>query len=186
MAGLAELTPPAALLAAMAFAVLVASYKVLERLQLNHMMRKLASELALNYSQTVPTRPPSVNGFYRGRDVVVDVSDDTMRLRVFHASDVGEPFTVGPKEYFSENNIPGARSIDVGDEEFERDYRIAGGTQEDIRKYVNENVRSLLKAESVPFTVGKHEIHHSADAERDAVKNHLNYLVEVTKKAQLL
>jgi len=180
------------LLTLLIFVCLMVIHRLLKALMLNHFMKSLASELGFSYTQTVPLRPPAINGFYRGREVVVDSVEKEnkkhTRVRVFHIGNVEKEFTIAPRKYFSDNGLSSMK-VDVEDERFRSEYQISGGRSEVVRRFLDAPMQKWIASAHLSFTVGKHEVYHLEPAlsrDKEQIMKAVNFLVDLGGKADLL
>jgi hypothetical protein len=193
-----QLIPPTILLSIIVFVCLTVVYSFLRSRRFDLMMKSLASDFAFNYTQPILFRPPAVNGFYRGREVVVDIcvneSGDTRqeytRVRVFHNGNVDEEFTVGRREFFSGRETKSwAKNLDVGNPEFERGYGIRGNDIKVMRKFLDSGMQQRILDAGLSFTVGRYDvlvIEPGRMTDKTKFVNTMDFLVDAAAKADLL
>ncbi|MFH0863131.1 MAG: hypothetical protein V1875_08910 [Candidatus Altiarchaeota archaeon] len=158
MATLIELAPAVFLLTIIFFIPLLAVYFAGRSWLFTRHMKSLAYELVLNYSRPLALSPPTVNGFYKGRDVVVDYADGCTRFRAFHSGEVPAEFTVASAEYFTARNIPGSMRFDTSNAQFANLYRVTMGSDPRVRKYLDENLQSQALQSGISFKVGPFDV----------------------------
>jgi hypothetical protein len=163
MANWEAFIPAVILLTVIFFIPLIAAYFALKSWLFSRRMRRLAFELSLHYTQPIPFRAPSINGFYKGRDVVVDYFNDNTRIRVFHTGEVKDEFTIGTLDHFRLSDLKGAMRPDSTNREFDDHYRICGGDTLKIRKYLDLELQSKAMASKLSFTVGPFDVSSSLD-----------------------
>ena len=190
-----SLAPPVALLTVIIFVLLVLLRSALRALRFNSMMKSLAAEYALHYTHPVKSRPPTVNGFYRGREVVVDtlsgVEDgggDYTRVRVFHKGEVNNDFTVEGIGSGGGSDPSLARNIDAGSDFISR-FRVTGADIQKMRKYLDSDMQGKILAAGLPFTVGKYCVTYLEPwriTDKVKIVNAMNFLVDAAVKADTL
>ncbi|MBD3388082.1 MAG: hypothetical protein GF416_03455 [Candidatus Altiarchaeales archaeon] len=160
----------------------------------NRSMRSLARDMGLNYTQTLVFRPPKVNGFYNGRDVVVDTFEkpgggDRIRVRVFHSGELSDEFTVGSKEFFEEESKGAAIPLESDNTGFTEGFRVSGGDRKLVRKFLDADLQERIVSSGLSFMVGKYYVQHvSKDltVDKDRIVRALDLLVEAASRADTL
>jgi hypothetical protein len=104
--------PVVGLLSAIFFIPLLCLYYALRSLRYSRLMHSLADEHSLHYTRPNVFRPPTVNGFYKGRSVVVDYVNGCMKIRSFHSGEVADEFTVGTEDDIRMMGVLGAMKLD--------------------------------------------------------------------------
>jgi hypothetical protein len=192
-----SLIVPTFLLTVMSFVCLIVLRIIYRNLRFNFAMKSLARELALNYTQPVISRPPTVNGFYRGREVVVDTMDnipelkngDCTRVRVFHRGSVENDFTVeksGAVGQGKSTSLSKSLSLKPG---FEGKFDVRGQDIAKMRKYLDVELQDKILAADLPFKVTRYCVSIVTQGrfiDRKKILKELDFLVEAATKADRL
>ena len=193
MAGLTPLVPAMLLLSVLIFACMYALYKLMRVFEFNRVMKSLASDLTLNYAQTVVFRAPSVGGNYKNRAVAVDVVGkgegrkfrEYTRVRAFHSGELEEDFTVGGEDYFSGDGKTPKR-VEVDNDAFRRGFRVLGGRTAVVKKFLDDDLQKLVVSADIPFTVGKHDVSYVESGhleDKQKIIEVMDFLVEAALRA---
>jgi hypothetical protein len=180
----ADLITPAALLSIIVFVLLLVAYKAVYALAFYRSMRRLADELSFHYTQPIIFRPPTINGFYLGRDVAIDVVGSDTRLRVFHCGEGVEEFTVAQTASLAGKSK--AQRLGSGNQEFEERYMVAGGDMRRARKMMDAPMLARILGSGLWFTVGKRDVswtHPGWLRDREAILAAVDLLVLAAVRA---
>jgi hypothetical protein len=177
---------PASLFSLILLVILLLAHEAYRMLRFHSLMRSLANDLHLHYSQPIFFRPPSVNGFYRGRDVAFDVVGGDVRARVFHVNESNEEFTVGTIEYFKTRGPSGAIKLDIGNSELEAGYLFRGTRMDVLRKFLDDGLQRRLSDSGISFCVGQRDVSSRnavSSANKATLRRTIDFLVEAAARA---
>jgi hypothetical protein len=198
MSGWLALLPAVFLATVYVYCCLLVLRAILKAVWFYRSMRKAAHALSLRYIQPVITRPPTLCGTYRGREVVIDYVDydvgsrqvEVTRVRAFHKGELAQEFSVGDLE--SLRNIgkdAACRRLASDDERFERAFVVTGGDLKIIRKFLDERLRKSALEWGRPFSVGAFDISFSRPGritDKKTLSEALDFLSVVAAKADRL
>jgi hypothetical protein len=185
-----RLAPAVVLLAVILYVLLYLALSLQRSLRLNMMMRSLAHDMALHYTQTTFFRPPSVGGTYKRREVAFDVVGDDIRIRAFHSGEVASDFSAGTPDYFRRRGeTAGLLKPSLRNQGFDERYLIAGENLAKISGYLDPYLQERLLASGTSLTVNKHYVWTTVSrsvADKARLAATVDVLVEAAAKADRL